>query len=76
MANFNHTTIEEEITMLGDMIDELDTQLEQTKQGRIKLVNIRAALASSIGVKLEIEDKDQLNLSFVIDGKETPTERE
>ena len=71
MADFNHTVIEEEITMLGGMIDELDTQLEQTKQGRIKLVNIRAALASSIGVELEIEDKDQLNLTFVVDGKET-----
>ena len=76
MADFNHTVIEEEITMLGGMIDELDTQLEQTKQGRIKLVNIRAALASSIGVELEIEDKDQLSLTFVVDGKETPTERE
>jgi len=71
MADFNHTVIEEEITMLGGMIDELDTQLEQAKQGKIKLVNIRAALASSIGVELEIEDKDQLNLTFVVDGKET-----
>tara|TARA_R100001440_G_scaffold10008_1_gene18395 strand:+ start:3814 stop:4044 length:231 start_codon:yes stop_codon:yes gene_type:complete len=76
MADFNHTTIEEEITMLGGMIEELDTQLEQTKQGKIKLVNIRAALASSIGVDLETEDKDQLNLTFVVDGKETPTESE
>tara|TARA_R100001510_G_C7566164_1_gene144392 strand:+ start:454 stop:684 length:231 start_codon:yes stop_codon:yes gene_type:complete len=76
MADFNHTVIEEEITMLGGMIDELDTQLEQTKQGRIKLVNIRAALASSIGVELEIEDKDQLSLTFVVDGQETPTESE
>mgnify|MGYP003137291135 FL=1 len=76
MADFNHTTIEEEITMLGGMIEELDTQLEQTKQGKIKLVNIRAALASSIGVDLKTEDKDQLNLTFVVDGKETPTESE
>tara|TARA_Y100001972_G_C7666701_1_gene337317 strand:- start:6370 stop:6600 length:231 start_codon:yes stop_codon:yes gene_type:complete len=71
MADFDHTTIEEEIKMLTSMIAELDDQLEQTKQGRIKLINIRAALASSIGEELKVEDKDQLSLSFVVDGKET-----
>ena len=40
MADFDHTTIEEEIVMLTSMIAELDDQLEQTKQGRIKLINI------------------------------------
>ena len=57
--------------MLTSMIAELDDQLEQTKQGRIKLINIRAALASSIGEELKVEDKDQLSLTFVVDGKET-----
>ncbi|GEM_PF-2659976 len=71
MADFDHTTIEEEIKMLTSMIAELDDQLEQTKQGRIKLINIRAALASSIGEELKVEDKDQLSLTFVVDGKET-----
>ena len=71
MADFDHTTIEEEIKMLTSMISELDDQLEQTKQGRIKLINIRAALASSIGEELKVEDKDQLSLTFVVDGKET-----
>tara|TARA_R100001015_G_C4634224_1_gene200324 strand:+ start:676 stop:906 length:231 start_codon:yes stop_codon:yes gene_type:complete len=71
MADFDHITIEEEIKMLTSMIAELDDQLEQTKQGRIKLINIRAALASSIGEELKVEDKDQLSLTFVVDGKET-----
>ena len=71
MADFDHITIEEEIKMLTSMIAELDDQLEQTKQGRIKLINIRRALASSIRAELDVEDKDQLNLTFVVDGKET-----
>lgn len=71
MADFDHTTIEEEIKMLTSMIAELDDQLEQTKQGRIKLINIRAALASSIRQELKVEDKNQLDLSFVVDGQET-----
>ena len=57
MADFDHTTIEEEIAMLTSMIAELDDQLEQTKQGRIKLINIRRALASSIRQEWKLKTK-------------------
>ena len=65
MSEIDTQTVEEEVVMLGGMIEELDQTVVWAQQNRQKLVSIRAALASSIGIELPADDKGQLELSLV-----------
>jgi len=66
MAGFDEKTVKEEVVMLGGMIEELDNGIETAHESKRKLISIRTALASAIGMELPVSNKDQLNLTFVV----------
>tara|TARA_Y100001972_G_C7466296_1_gene237692 strand:- start:16 stop:252 length:237 start_codon:yes stop_codon:yes gene_type:complete len=76
MADFDKKTVEEEVVMLGGMIDELDNSIITANESRHKLMSIRAALAGAIGMSLPVEDKNQLDLTLVMDGEEVDVAKE
>jgi hypothetical protein len=76
MADFDEKTVEEEIVMLGGMIEELDNSINTAYESKHKLISIRAALAGSIGMDLPSEDKNQLDLTLVMDGEEVDVSKE
>jgi hypothetical protein len=76
MADFDEKTVEEEVVMLGGMIDELDNSINTAYESKHKLMSIRAALAGAIGMSLPAEDKNQLDLTLVMDGEEIDVAKE
>ena len=66
MSEIDTQTVEEEVVMLGGMIEELDNGIETAHESKRKLISIRTALASAIGMELPVSNKDQLNLTFVV----------
>ena len=76
MADFDEKTVEEEVVMLGGMIDELDNSIKTAYESKHKLMSIRAALAGAIGMSLPAEDKNQLDLTLVMDGEEGDVAKE
>jgi len=76
MADFDEKTVEEEVVMLGGMIDELDNSINTAYESKHKLMSIRAALAGAIGMSLPAEDKNQLDLTLVMDGEEVDVAKE
>jgi|TARA_Y100000004_G_C8780220_1_gene354648 hypothetical protein len=76
MADFDEKTVEEEVVMLGGMIDELDNSINTAYESKHKLMSIRAALAGAIGMSLPAEDKNQLDLTLVMDGEEVDVVKE
>lgn len=76
MADFDEKTVEEEVVMLGGMIDELDNSIKTAYESKHKLMSIRAALAWAIGMSLPAEDKNQLDLTLVMDGEEVDVAKE
>jgi len=76
MADFDEKTVEEEVVMLGGMIDELDNSIKTAYESKHKLMSIRAALALAIGMSLPAEDKNQLDLTLVMDGEEVDVAKE
>ena len=75
MADFDEKTVEEEVIMLGGMIDELEKSIDTAYESKHKLMSIRTALAGSIGMDLPSEDKNQLDLTLIVDGQETEVEK-
>jgi hypothetical protein len=75
MSEIDTQTVEEEVVMLGGMIEELDNGIETAHESKRKLISIRAALAHAIGMELPVKDKSQLNLTLV-DGEETDVVKE
>ena len=67
MPDFDAQTIEEEIVMLGGMIEEMDNSIATAHESKQKLVSIRHALASAIGAELPSVDSNQLDLTLVGD---------
>jgi|TARA_R100000664_G_C2759158_1_gene148666 hypothetical protein len=76
MADFDEKTVEEEVVMLGGMIDDLDNSINTAYESKHKLMSIRAALAGAIGMSLPAEDKNQLDLTLVMDGEEVDVVKE
>lgn len=76
MADFDEKTVEEEVVMLGGMIDDLDNSINTAYESKHKLMSIRAALAGAIGMSLPAEDKNQLDLTLVMDGEEIDVAKE
>ena len=74
MSEIDTQTVEEEVVMLGGMIEELDNGIETAHESKRKLISIRAALAHAIGMELPVNDKSQLNLTLV-DGEETDVDK-
>jgi hypothetical protein len=75
MSELDTQTVEEEVVLLSGMIEELDKSIETAHESKRKLVSIRAALASAIGIELPVDDKSQLDLTFVVDGEETNVDK-
>lgn len=75
MADFDEKLVEEEVIMLGGMIDEIEKSIATAYAGKHKLTAVRTALAGSIGMDLPTEDNNQLDLTFVVDGQETEVEK-
>ena len=69
MSAFDTQTVEDEVVMLGGMIEEIDTSIASAHKTKQKLVSIRAALASAIGVELPSVDESQLHLTLVGEGE-------
>lgn len=69
MSAFDTQTVEDEVAMLGGMIEEIDTSIATAHETKQKLVSIRAALASAIGVELPSVDESQLHLTLVGEGE-------
>ena len=76
MADFDEILVEQEVTMLGGMIDEIEKSIASAHDSKRKLVAVRTALAGAIGVDLPTEDNNQLDLTFVVDGKKTEVEKD
>ena len=75
MSEIDTQTVEEEVVMLSGMVEELERSIETAHESKRKLISIRAALASSIGMELPVnDDKSQLNLTLV-DGEETDVDK-
>jgi len=76
MADFDEILVEEEVIMLGGMIDEIEKSIAAAHESKLKLTAIRAALAVAIGMTLPAEDKNQLDLTLVMDGTEVDVAEE
>jgi|TARA_R110002020_G_scaffold13974_4_gene49807 hypothetical protein len=76
VADFDEKTVEEEVVMLSGMIDELDNSINTAYESKHKLISIRAALAGAIGMSLPTEDRNQLDLTLVMDGEEVDVVKE
>ena len=75
MADFDEILVEQEVIMLGGMIDEIEKSIATAHESKLKLTAIRAALAGAVGMDLPTEDNNQLDLTFVVDGQETEVEK-
>jgi len=75
MSEIDTQTVEEEVVMLGGMIEELDKSIETAYESKRKLISIQTALASTIDMELPVNDKSQLNLTFVVDGEEANVDK-
>ena len=67
MADFDEKLVEEEVIMLGGMIDELEKSIARLT--RVNTSSCPKALAGSIGMDLPSEDKNQLDLTLIVMGR-------